>query len=193
MDTLRLKENNVRFKFIDTSNSASFPTNDWQITINDSNNGGGNFFAIEDVDHGMVPFKVEAGAGSNLLYLDDTGRVGVGTNSPLEKFHVVGNALITGNLELGSSRDYKSDIRSLEDEEALQALKELRPVKYYHEQKPDEEVLGFIAEEVPDLVATNGRRSIGNSDIVAVLTKVIQQQQQAIEELTRRLDVLESK
>ena len=39
-DTLRLKENNLRIKFQDTSNSASFPTNDWQLTANDSSNGG---------------------------------------------------------------------------------------------------------------------------------------------------------
>ena len=39
-DTIRLKENNLRIKFQDTSNSASFPTNDWQLTANDSSNGG---------------------------------------------------------------------------------------------------------------------------------------------------------
>ena len=33
-DTLRLKENNLRIKFIDTSSSSSFPTGDWQITVN---------------------------------------------------------------------------------------------------------------------------------------------------------------
>ena len=39
-DTLRLKENNLRIKFQDTSNTASFPKNDWQITANESSNGG---------------------------------------------------------------------------------------------------------------------------------------------------------
>ena len=38
-DTLRLKENNLRIKFQDTSSSASFPSRDWQITANDSANG----------------------------------------------------------------------------------------------------------------------------------------------------------
>ena len=38
-DTIRLKENNLRIHFQDTSNSASFPTNDWRIVINDSSNG----------------------------------------------------------------------------------------------------------------------------------------------------------
>ncbi|MDM7930876.1 hypothetical protein [Tabrizicola sp.] len=43
-DTLVLKENNLRIFFDDTSNSSSFPANDWRIVINDSANGGSSFF-----------------------------------------------------------------------------------------------------------------------------------------------------
>ncbi len=39
-DTIRLKENNLRIKFDDTSTTASFPSTDWQLTANDSSNGG---------------------------------------------------------------------------------------------------------------------------------------------------------
>ena len=56
--TVILKENNLRIFFNDTSNSASFPTNDWQITINDSANGGNSFFAIEDVTAGETLFRL---------------------------------------------------------------------------------------------------------------------------------------
>ena len=34
-DTIRLKENNVRLHFDDTSTAAGLPTNDWRILIND--------------------------------------------------------------------------------------------------------------------------------------------------------------
>lgn len=47
-DTFRLKENNLRLHFQDTSNSASFPTNDWRIVANDSTNGGASYLAFED-------------------------------------------------------------------------------------------------------------------------------------------------
>ena len=56
--TLILKENNLRIFFNDTSTSASFPANDWQITINDSANGGNSFFAIEDVTAGETLFRL---------------------------------------------------------------------------------------------------------------------------------------
>jgi hypothetical protein len=81
-DTIRLKENNLRIHFQDTSTSASFPTNDWRISINDSANGGADYFAVQDVDAGRNVFVVEAGAGSNALYVDDYGRVGLGTSTP---------------------------------------------------------------------------------------------------------------
>jgi hypothetical protein len=87
-DTLRLKENNLRIRFYDTSSSASFPTNDWQITANDSANGGANKFSIDDIDSGRTPFTIEAGTRANALYVDDSGRVGLGTSTPAEDLHI---------------------------------------------------------------------------------------------------------
>ncbi|MCK5196345.1 MAG: tail fiber domain-containing protein, partial [Desulfobulbaceae bacterium] len=105
--------------------------------------------------------------------------------------HVEGNALISGNLELGSSREYKNNIQTLKKKEAIDALKALRPVRFNYKNDPAEESVGFIAEEVPDLVSTNSRKSLSTMDVVAVLTKVIQEQQKAIEELSRKVDDLE--
>jgi hypothetical protein len=48
--------------------------------------------------------------------------------------------------------------------------------------------VGFIAEDVPALVATNGRDSLSTIDIVAVLTKVVQEQQQKVAKLEARLN-----
>src|SRR6056297_3915026 len=55
-DTIRMKENNTRIKFDDTSNSGSFPNNDWQLTANDSANGGANKFSIDNTTTGRIPF-----------------------------------------------------------------------------------------------------------------------------------------
>ena len=91
-DTIRVKENNLRIKFQDTSASASFPSNDWQLTANDSANGGANKFSIDDIDGGRTPFTIEAGAPSHSLYVDDGGRLGLGTSIPVVDIH-----LKTGN------------------------------------------------------------------------------------------------
>jgi hypothetical protein len=105
-DTLRLKENNLRIKFVDTSTSASFPSRDWQITINDSANGGANKFSIDDVDGGRTPFTIEAGASNHSLYVDDGGRIGLGTSTPVVDIHVKGGNTPTLRLEQDGSSGF---------------------------------------------------------------------------------------
>ena len=330
-DTLRLKENNLRIKFQDTSNSGSFPSNDWQITANDSSNGGANKFSIDDIDGGRTPFTIEAGAPSNSLYVDDGGRVGFGTATPVVELHVkdgdtptlrleqdgssgftaqtwdvAGNetnffvrdatngskipfkiiptaptnslyVAADGSIGLGtaspgfpvhlltnsstnaaivaqrtsgastlinatdtfgqfgtgsnhplrivvnstykmqlnadnslemvsgatcttggvwtnaSSKELKENIRSLTTTDALNTLNGLNPVIYNYKVDKAEDYVGFIAEEAPDLVATNDRKGMSPMDVVAVLTKVVQEQQKTISELKEKIDVLVEK
>lgn len=84
-DTIRLKENNLRIMFQDTSDIGSFPRNDWQIRINQSASGGNNAFYIDDLGpdatHGSnplsTPFTIEAGAPTGALYVDAQGNVSI--------------------------------------------------------------------------------------------------------------------
>ena len=87
-DTIRLKENNTRIKFDDTSASAGFPADDWQLTANDSASGGANKFSIEDITTSTVPFTVSGGAPTNALFVSSVGRVGLGTAVPVLKLHL---------------------------------------------------------------------------------------------------------
>ena len=48
-----------------------------------------------------------------------------------------------------------------------------------------------IAEDVPDLVSVVGRDALSTMDIVAMLTRVVQQQQNKIKELETRLDAMQ--
>ena len=87
-DTIRLKENNDRIKFDDTSTSAGFPNHDWQLTANDSASGGANKFSIEDITTSTVPFTVTGGASTNSIFVDSTGRVGFRTSTPVLDLHI---------------------------------------------------------------------------------------------------------
>ena len=86
-----------------------------------------------------------------------------------------------------SSRALKDNIESLTLEEALAALSSLEPVAFNYRSDVEEKHLGFIAEDVPDLVATTERDALSPMDIVAVLTRVVQEQQQRIESLEQSL------
>jgi len=106
-DTVRLKENNLRIHFQDTSTSASFPTNDWRISINDSSNGGENYFGIDDVDAGTRPFKVEAGSGANAMVISDSGgNVGLGTATPVVELQITDGDTPTMRLEQNGTNGF---------------------------------------------------------------------------------------
>jgi hypothetical protein len=80
--TIKMKANNTRLKFEDTSTSVGFPTTDWQISANDTFSGGANKLFVEDLASATVPFLIEGGTPNNALYVDSTGRIGFGTANP---------------------------------------------------------------------------------------------------------------
>ena len=154
-------------------------------------------------------------------------RVGVGTNAPRHKLHVVGDRIrlqkanTSQTLDMSthgsgldimstgadlymnngsgrsvrirkfvniSSRAYKDDIGHLSTEAAEEILDGLAPVAFrFKDDEQRKENLGFIAEDVPDTVATADKEGIDPMAITAVLTKMVKQQQDTIGELRREL------
>lgn len=98
-----------------------------------------------------------------------------------------------GTWQSFSSKDAKENIRQLTAEEARATLEGLEPVKYNYKVDAEERHVGFIAEDVPDLVATKDHKHLSALDIVAVLTKVVQEQKQTIADLTEKVNLLEGK
>ncbi len=116
-DTIRLKENNLRIKFEDTS-TGSFPSNDWELTANDSANGGLNRFSITDVTNSKTPFTVEANAPTNSLYVDDGGRIGMGTSTPVLPAHMVNGNTPALRLEQNGSSGFTAQTWDVAGNEA---------------------------------------------------------------------------
>jgi hypothetical protein len=117
-DTIRLKENNLRIKFDDTSTSTGFPSRDWQLTANDSASGGANKFSIDDVTGGLVPFTVTAGAPSNSLFVASTGRVGIRTSSPILDLHIANSNTPGIRLEQTSAGGFTAQTWDIAGNEA---------------------------------------------------------------------------
>jgi hypothetical protein len=132
-------------------------------------------------------------ANSARIIIDKDGNIGFGAN--VESFdptqplhHTPTNARLEGGIWTnGSSRDIKHDIRELAVDDALAAFSQLTPVRYRPNASPQEEALGFIAEDVPDLVAYGDRKGLSPMDFVAVLTKVVQEQQKRLDALAAAL------
>ncbi|MBF0338350.1 MAG: tail fiber domain-containing protein [Nitrospirae bacterium] len=90
-----------------------------------------------------------------------------------------------------SSREYKENIEELSSNDAMLALNYLKPVTFNYKTDKMDHHIGFIAEDVPDIVATKDRKGLSPMDMVALLTKIVQEQQKTIAELSDRVKSLE--
>ena len=130
------------------------------------------------------------GAGSvDRITVDRDGNVGIGVARPVNPLELANGAHVTagGVWTNASSRERKENIETLSLEDALDTLNELEPVQFNYKNDRAEGHVGFIAEDVPDLVAMQDRDGLSAMDVVAVLTRIVQEQQRRIDELEARL------
>jgi hypothetical protein len=164
------------------------------------NAGNQNLYGLGNVCLGYKAGYYET--GSNKLYIanSDTsspliygqfdnavvtinGKLGVGVN-PSYPLHMASGAYCStgGTWTNASSREFKENIQELNTNEALAAFEKLIPVKYNYKADKTDKHVGFIAEDAPELVATADKKGMSPMDVVAVLTKVLQEQQKVNQE-----------
>ncbi len=166
---IRLESDSIGIHFIDTSpGDPDFKIKVW---------GSGD---------DILAFQADTGTGFDTkMVIHSNGNIGIGAISPGHPLEMASGAHVTagGVWTDASSIEYKTDIASLTLSQAVEALTKLNPVIFSFKAARDERHVGFIAEEVPNLVATKDRDGLSPMDIVAVLTKVVQQQQKEIGKL----------
>lgn len=136
------------------------------------------------------------GAGSvDRITVDRAGNVGIGESRPAHPLQMASGAHVTagGVWTNASSRAAKEEITPLDAEAALAAVLAMQPVRFRYAGDVAETYVGFIAEDVPELVAMTDRQGLSSMDIVAVLTRVVQSQQRQIEALERRIEDVEAR
>lgn len=166
------------------------------IQIHDQNSSVAGLMITQiDGDTGYIMHNrastLTIGAGSkDRITVDRDGNVGIGVPRPDYPLEMESGAHVTagGVWTDSSSRARKENIQALSASEAMAAFAELRPVRFNYKADRSESYLGFIAEDVPDLVAMQDRNSLSPMDMVALLTKVVQEQNRRIADLEARLD-----
>jgi hypothetical protein len=136
------------------------------------------------------------------MIITNTGNIGIGVGGVITNtIQTASGAHLTpgGVWTDASSRDVKHAVEPLGLPAARAALVGLAPVTFKYRVN-DERHVGFIAEDVPDLVASDDRKGLSPMDIVAVLTRVVQDQQHTVEvqqqqiaDLTARLAAIEAR
>ncbi len=123
-DTVRLKENNDRIQFDDTSTAAGFPTNNWQIRANSSASGGASFLSFVDQgatgnsETGTIIFEVDAGAPANALKVSSNGKVGLRTATPVLDLHITTSDTPAHRLEQTSAGGFTAQTWDIAGNEA---------------------------------------------------------------------------
>jgi len=166
-----------------------FPDFTLQTTVGVARSGDTMSGALVLPANGLV-------AGTNQLVLTG-GNVGIGTTTPTEKLHVVGNILATGTIT-PSARRLKTNIQPLAG--ALNKIKRLRGVSFAWKESGRHD-LGLIAEEVgqvvPEVVAyeENGldAKGVDYARLTALLIEAVKEQQTQIRQLKRKLGLLKTR
>lgn len=141
-----------------------------------------------------------AGTAGNIFIVKNNGYVGIGKYNPGYPLQVGTNAT-NGNgayLTVGgvwtntSSQKFKDNIKPLETQKAVETFQKLTPVTYNYKIDKAEHHVGFIAEDVPDLIAEQGRKGLNAMPVTAVLTAVLKDQKKNIAEQNEILNQLEN-
>jgi hypothetical protein len=121
---------------------------------------------------GNAPFILGTGNTARMSFDGDSNVISFGGGGQYD-----GNSFLDA-----SSRALKQDIRPLGPDAAIETLAGLEPVTFAYTGAPGDSRVGFVAEDVPDLVATPGRQTLSALEIVAVLTQVVKEQQRTVQE-----------
>lgn len=104
------------------------------------------------------------------------------------------NVRINGNLINSSSVELKENISDLSIKDAMKVFKRLNPVQFNFKADNKKELqLGFIAENVPDIASSNDHKGIKPTNIIALITKIVQEQQKQINLLEKEIKSLKTK
>ncbi|WP_244648232.1 tail fiber domain-containing protein [Ruminiclostridium herbifermentans] len=98
-----------------------------------------------------------------------------------------GGIYVDGNFYITSSKEYKENIHELSQKEAQNAIEALEPVEYNFKGDKKKTTIGFIAENVPDSLASYNKTAISPMEIIAVLVKEVKDQERAINELDKKI------
>jgi hypothetical protein len=132
-------------------------------------------------------------ASGDQFIIKNNGYIGVVKPTPTVSTYAMqlgnaNNAYLSGGgvWTNGSSRKTKENIEPLTSQIARNTLNDLYPVTFKYKVSRHSNA-GFIAEDVPNIIAMPDRKSLSSMDIIAILTKVSQDQQQAIEIQSERI------
>lgn len=136
---------------------------------------------------GDIRFHTDGGVGTTpAAIISASGNVGMGTTSPSQKLHVVGNICATGTIGACSDARFKEHVETVAG--ALEKVEQLRGVtfdwkrdEFCDHQFAEGPQVGFIAQEVekvlPQVVSTgsDGYKSVDYGRLTPVIVEAVKE------------------
>jgi hypothetical protein len=192
---LLLQENGTEFARLMFKNSTSTTAN-WTIA-------GAPW--TTDAGARMYFYYYDGTTGSNVVSITGDGKVGIGSESPTQALHVVGNAYKTvGGTTWATSSDRRLKIISGEYLKGLDDIAALKPVRFYYKKgnpknlPSDAEQVGFVAQDVqkifPEAVTEgeDGYLEFNMHNINVAYVNAFKELKAENERLTKENDVFKS-
>lgn len=170
---------------LDINNATS---TDGQFIPRFQGRSGGQNAAL--ITEGLIAMDV----GTNPVIVYNAARAAGGavTTRPLVVYRnnnvprvtiTAGGTVLATSFNPVSSRTLKTKIVDLDSARASAALRQLTPVEFvYKNDEAAESRVGFIAEDVPEIVADQDRMSVPIMDVLALVTRVVKDQQITIDD-----------
>ena len=173
------------------------PSTSYRIYSRSSGNAA--YIRTNSTSSSIYALRVRTGANSTALTVMGNARVGVGTASPSQALHVIGQILASDNITAYSDINLKDNIETIPD--AINKVSKINGVTYTRNDQKNKESrhAGVIAQEVeavlPEVVETNqdGIKSVAYGNMVGLLVEAIKEQQGQIEELKSEINILKGK
>ncbi len=138
--------------------------------------------------------------GTNEVHFTGAGNLGMGTNAPTQRLHVVGNVYVTGAFITPSDIRLKTDITPLGY--GLNEILKLSTISYHWKDQVKmgkDRRIGFVAQEIqaamPELVRVNDDAqkslSVSYSEFAPVLVNAIKEMNNEISALRSKIESLE--
>jgi len=189
-------------------NGAALVSGGANLTFKATSNDPGDLVFTDgsNVEYARM-YAAAGGASLNLsvgstpspkLTVTNTGSVGIGITAPTSPLHVAGAGLFTGQVQATSF--YQSSLRSLKKDikpftaSALDIFKKVQVRTFiFKADTTGKTNIGFIADEVPDEMATPKRNGVDQASTVALLVKAVQELTEQNKVLQQKISALEAK
>jgi hypothetical protein len=128
--------------------------------------------------------------GNERMRLEASGNLGVGTNNPSEKLHIVGNILATGTITPNSDRNAKTDIKPVDPTAILERVSKM-PIQQWRFKTETDDVkhIGPMAQDFRSAFGLGAHATaIATVDADGVALAAIQGLNQKLEQQIKEKD-----